>query len=122
MSKTEKQVLGDLGEGAVCGFLVKQGYSVLHRNFRKPWGEIDIVAKKGPTLHFVEVKTVSHGTVFSPEGNAHALKMSKVARTAETYLLEMRVPHETTFQIDLACVWVKEGMVTKIELIEDVLL
>ncbi|PIQ68988.1 MAG: hypothetical protein COV91_01170 [Candidatus Taylorbacteria bacterium CG11_big_fil_rev_8_21_14_0_20_46_11] len=57
MGKTQK--IGSLGEKIAEKFLVKRGYRILHRNYSRPWGELDIVAKKKGTVHFVEVKTVS---------------------------------------------------------------
>lgn len=62
MSITEKRKTGDLGENIVGMFLVKQGFKIAERNYLRKWGEIDIIAKKGDTLYFVEVKTVSCGT------------------------------------------------------------
>jgi Holliday junction resolvase-like predicted endonuclease len=62
MAITEKRKIGNLGEDIAAMFLMKQGFSVLERNHLRKWGEIDIVAKNGGTLHFVEVKTVSYGT------------------------------------------------------------
>jgi len=41
---------------------MKQGFSVIGRNYNKPWGEIDIIAQKSDLLCFVEVKTVSRET------------------------------------------------------------
>jgi len=56
---TQKSELGKLGEDLACGYLVGKGYKVIERNFRKPWGELDIIAKSpDKTLVFVEVKTV----------------------------------------------------------------
>ncbi len=62
MAKTEKRKTGDLGEEIAVMFLMKQGFSIVERNYLRKWGEIDIVAKKDGTLYFVEVKTVSCGT------------------------------------------------------------
>ena len=57
---TEKGKTGALGETLAAKFLESKGYKVLKRNYRKPWGEIDIICEKGNTIRFVEVKTVSH--------------------------------------------------------------
>lgn len=55
--KTEKRARGDLGERAAVGYLRRRFYRVLDRNYRAGGAEIDIVAKRGKTLAFVEVKT-----------------------------------------------------------------
>ena len=56
---TSKNQLGKLGEDLACRFLVYKGFKILERNFRKPWGELDIIAKSpDKTLVFVEVKTM----------------------------------------------------------------
>jgi Holliday junction resolvase-like predicted endonuclease len=48
-----------LGEKIAIRFLESKGYIMIERNYRKKWGEIDIVCKKGRRVYFVEVKTVS---------------------------------------------------------------
>jgi Holliday junction resolvase-like predicted endonuclease len=63
--KTENRKIGDIGEGIAARFLMKRGFSVIECNYLKPWGEIDIIAKKKGKIYFVEVKTVSHGTFSS---------------------------------------------------------
>ena len=61
MGKTQKT--GSLGEELVTMFLMKRGYTILHRNYRRPWGELDVVAVKKNKIHFVEVKAMSRGFV-----------------------------------------------------------
>lgn len=50
------KAIGDNAESVVCDYLEKQGYKIVDRNWRTRWCEIDIVAKKAKTVHFVEVK------------------------------------------------------------------
>jgi Holliday junction resolvase-like predicted endonuclease len=57
--KTEKRKTGDIGEKIAGRFLVSKGFEIVDWNYLKPWGEIDIIAKKKEKIHFVEVKTVS---------------------------------------------------------------
>ncbi|MSU55709.1 MAG: hypothetical protein EXS51_00145 [Candidatus Taylorbacteria bacterium] len=57
MGKTQK--VGSLGEELVVRFLMKRGYSIRDRNYRRPWGELDVVAVKKNKIHFVEVKALS---------------------------------------------------------------
>lgn len=53
------QRVGALGEELVVRFLMKRGYKILDRNYRRPWGELDIVAEMKGKIHFVEVKSMS---------------------------------------------------------------
>jgi Holliday junction resolvase-like predicted endonuclease len=52
--KTENT--GEKGEERAIYFLKKKGFKIVEKNYRKPWGEIDIVAKKDGTTHIIEVK------------------------------------------------------------------
>ncbi len=51
-----KKILGRQGEELTCKYLKKRGYKILERNFKTPYGEADIIALKGGTYCFVEVK------------------------------------------------------------------
>src|SRR3989338_4306127 len=53
------QTVGTLGEELVVRFLMKRGYTILDRNYRKPWGELDVVAERKGKIHFVEVKALA---------------------------------------------------------------
>ncbi|QQG38083.1 MAG: YraN family protein [Candidatus Kaiserbacteria bacterium] len=98
---------GNLGEEIACQFLVRKGFKVVERNYRRPWGEIDIVAQKGDEVRFVEVKAVSReisGSIsremdYRPEEMVHRSKLEKVARTATLYMDEKRDKRE--YQIDV---------------------
>jgi putative endonuclease len=59
--------LGNLGEKIAQDYLKKKKYRILAQNFKRKWGEIDIVAKKQGKIIFVEVKTISKKYGFSPE-------------------------------------------------------
>lgn len=89
-----KNGLGNLGEDYACEVLEGLGYEVLDRNFRSRFGEIDIIARDGKMLCFVEVKLrsgVSHGL---PREYVTARKQEKLRTTAEYYLSahELDVP------------------------------
>lgn len=125
--KTPKRKIGDIGESLACKYLEKNGFLVLERNYWKPWGEIDIVAKKGSVLRFVEVKSVSRPVGVSretlrPEENMHEGKIRRLHRAIQTYLLDRKVSESVEWQIDLACVFidieVKKG---RVELLENVI-
>lgn len=89
MTLTHKQKIGQIGENIATKHLKKLGFKILDRNYRKKCGEIDIVAKKGDILHFVEVKSVSRET-FSPqkdvsyETSGGKRDVSRVSQSYET--------------------------------------
>lgn len=56
-TKQDKQALGKLGEAFATTYIEKKGWSILARNWRCPYGEIDIAAQDGNTIVIVEVRT-----------------------------------------------------------------
>lgn len=131
MAKTEKRRLGDIGEDLCCKFLVKRGFTVLERNYLKPWGEIDVIAEKGSNIRFVEVKTVSRETrdgsvsreMMRPEENMHEGKVKRLHRTIQIYLLERKVPEHIEWQLDLVCVYIDlERKKGRVEMLENIII
>jgi len=107
-TKTEHLKIGAKGEDIVVKHLMKQGFEIMERNYRKKWGEIDVIAKKNNILHFVEVKTVSYETNFEnnlPEENMHFQKQKRMGRAIQTYLAQKFRDEEIDFQIDIAAVY-----------------
>jgi putative endonuclease len=92
----EKHKTGKIGEDIAAKFLENKGYDVLARNYRKPWGEIDVICQKSGIFYFVEVKTtkltgVPRGTErFLPEEHVHPKKLERMERTAMTYIEEIK--------------------------------
>ena len=85
---TQKSKIGQIGENIACEYLRDRGYKIIARNFRKPWGEIDIIAKApDKTLVFIEVKTMSDfiGAELKPEDQLTGAKLQKLQRTARLY-------------------------------------
>jgi putative endonuclease len=135
MEKTQKRKTGDLGEDIVAKYLINKGFSILDRNYLKPWGELDVVAKQGNKLHFIEVKTVrrdgggvsrepgaGNGGV-RPEENMHGRKILRLHRAIQTYMLEKKVPDSVDWQIDLACVYLDfSTRRAKVEVLENITL
>jgi len=101
--------LGFLAENLAARYLEKRGYAILELNYRKPWGEIDIVASKEGILVFIEVKAnrkIIAG--FEPELRANRAKIGKVVRTARTYLAERRYDSGQEWQIDVISIGLDE--------------
>jgi putative endonuclease len=76
----KRRVLGAWGEEQACQFLVRQGFSVVERNFHAPMGELDIIARKGDDWYFIEVKTRQRGAL----ANDLAITQSKRHKLEKT--------------------------------------
>jgi len=102
---TEKQNIGKLGEDIAVKYLENHGYEILERNYRKPWGEIDVIAsdlsEKRSELVFVEVKTQKEGFEWRPEENVTAHKKHQLSRIVATYLKEKKIPENRDWRIDV---------------------
>ena len=97
---------GFLGEDIASIFLKNKGFTVIGKNYRKKWGEIDIICKKEETIHFVEVKTII-GKISSgimPEENVHQEKLKRLFRTIETYCAENKMG-DNEWQLDVIAVF-----------------
>jgi putative endonuclease len=78
--------LGKTGEDLACAELEKRGYAILARRYRRRGGEIDIVARDGATLVFVEVKA-RDGRAFGEAAEAvTAFKRRRITRLALDYM------------------------------------
>ena len=131
MAKSAKRAKGDIGEDICCRYLETKGYTVVERNYLRPWGEIDIVAKKGQKLSFVEVKSVSREPSFErrepsgfrPEENMHKGKVHRLHRAIQTYLADHKVPDSVEWQLDLACVYMDfSTRKARVEILENIVL
>jgi len=114
----KRKEAGRVGESIAAQFLQRKGFTILDRNYRKPWGEIDIIAEKKGIVRFVEVKTLSRENMpdisremsdYRPEEQVHPAKLRKIARTAEMYMNGREDQRE--FQIDVVGVFL--NMVTR---------
>lgn len=107
---------GLVAENLAADYLKQKGYSILDRNWRKPWGELDIVATKEGIVIFVEVKANRREAPgFDPELRAGSDKLRKVFRTAHTYLANRRYPPDQEWQIDIiSIIFAKDRGVAKI--------
>jgi putative endonuclease len=81
-----KRKVGDIGEKIAENFLRQQGYVILERKFYYQHGEIDIVAKDGDALVFIEVKLRRNNTFGLPEESVTPKKQELLRRTAEGYV------------------------------------
>jgi putative endonuclease len=76
---------GDIAESKACEYLNSQGFKILEQNFyAKKLGEIDIIATKNETFHFVEVKSANDYEI--AVNNITQTKLSKLKRSVDYYL------------------------------------
>ena len=81
-----KKRLGRRGENAAARYLKRHGYKILERNYRTPFCEVDIIAKKGEIVAFVEVKTRESDLFGMPREAVNAPKQKLYIRAAQCYL------------------------------------
>lgn len=89
--KSNNKVTGNLGEEIAGKFLDKLGYEIIDRNYRIGRGEIDIVAKDGNVLVFIEVKTRKGLDKGLPIEAVTQAKISQLRKLAERYLYEKNI-------------------------------
>lgn len=78
--------LGNFGETQACWLLKEKGYRILERNWRCPVGEIDIVARRGSMVVFVEVKTRRSLTYGVPREAVTSKKQQRIRKAAWYYI------------------------------------
>ena len=109
---------GDWGEDAAGKFLEKQGYQILDRKYRCQWGEIDLVARDGDDLVFVEVRTRRSGAFGTPQESITEAKAGRLVAACQDYLekrVEGGAPGDTGWRIDLVSVHPSRGRPPRIE-------
>lgn len=77
---------GIMGESKAVEYLKKKGYTIVERNYRTKVGEIDIIARKGNTLVFIEVKTRSNMNYGFPYEAVNKRKLDKIIKTSLIYI------------------------------------
>jgi len=106
-SLREGTTIGATGEEMAARFLQKRGFHILQRNYRYGRGEIDIVARDGETVVFIEVKTAATDEYGSPESWVDDRKQRQVAKIAAAYLLEHRL-YDVDCRFDVVAVKLKD--------------
>lgn len=82
----ERKELGDHGEALAADYLKANGFKIVEKNFRCRLGEIDIIARKGHDLYFVEVRTKSSDEFGDPLETITLKKQRQVAKIASVFL------------------------------------
>ena len=100
-----------MGESIAGQFLERKGYRLIEKNFRKPWGEIDIIAQDGNVVVFVEVKANARdfGGEFNPEIRVDQKKMNKITKTAALYIAYELKRMDCEWRVDIISVTIENG-------------
>lgn len=86
-TRTEKRRIGDRGERRTAMYLMLRGYRILERNYTFGHKEVDIIARRGKTIAFVEVKTRSDGGMVAPRYSVTAAKKHNIISAAKGYCM-----------------------------------
>ena len=109
---------GQQGEDLAARALKRAGYAILDRNVDLGRYEIDIIAREGDTIAFVEVKTRRQDDIASPEENVTHTKRVHVARAARIYMSRMD-DTETYYRFDVVSIVVPEKGKPRISIFRD---
>lgn len=109
--------LGSQGELFVVNYLQQQGFTVCAQNYRKFFGEIDIIAYKKQLYVFVEVKTRT--SAIMPMGQLISrTKQIKITKTAQTFMAEHQLSRSYVCRFDVALL-VKKNTDFNLEYLEN---
>lgn len=111
-----RKSLGAKGEDLAAQYLQAAGYQILARNFRRRYGEIDIIVAKAGVTYFVEVKTKTSSAYTPPQSSVGPAKRGQISRMAALWFAEQG--RETESSLLVAEVRLDAG---RVDLIEDFL-
>lgn len=105
MRSGHRQSLGRSGEDLAAEYLVAQGYTIVEKNFRTPYGEIDLIMHAGNAIVFVEVKTRASKSLGPPEISITPRKQEHM-RSAADYYIQQHPEMDNDWRIDVVTVQV----------------
>ena len=106
--------IGRVGEDIAEYFLRKKGYEIIERNYRKRFGEIDIIANDRNCTVFVEVKTRSSIQFGYPSQAVDSRKIQRIMKTANCYIAQNGI-FEGEFRFDVIEVYIASKKINHIE-------
>jgi len=109
---------GKKGEDLAALWFAEKGYIILHTNWRHKNLEVDIIAIKNDTLHFIEVKTITTLKFGNPEDKVSEKKIRNLINASEEYLFQN--PQWHRIQFDVLSITMVKNLPVEFFLIEDV--
>jgi putative endonuclease len=122
--------IGRIGEDIAVKYLIGKGFTIVDRNYRKPWGEIDVIARRDSVTHFIEVKTVERRSIngqfgeslFKPIDNVHEAKLSRLRKIIETYISAHNLGEKSFIFDIIGILYDPLQKKAKVEFMEDVVI
>jgi putative endonuclease len=102
--KEASKALGSKGEDLAVKYLKKKGFKVIERNYHCPVGELDLIAREGNTLVFVEIKARSSSDYGLPQEAVDRFKQKKMIDVARTYLAERHLTEDIAARFDVVAI------------------
>jgi putative endonuclease len=115
----DRKWIGDYGEQVAADWLRSKGCRILARNFKGPRrGEVDIVARDGKLLLFVEVKTRREGAKIRPLDAVDASKRALIERGANAWLKQLGT-RNLPWRFDVIEIYVENGKIPRVNQVKD---
>ncbi len=116
-SESAKIQTGKLGEELAVQYLKREGYRIVETNYRCPFGEVDVVAREGGGIVFVEVKSRRSDQYGAPQTAVGKKKQETISKIAQYYLKEKHLQN-CPARFDVVAVRIMPGG-SRIELIRN---
>lgn len=104
MAEENRRQVGALWEEQAVCYLREQGYEILDRNYWCRFAELDVVAREGAYLCFIEVKYRRDGRHEAPAGVVSRKKMRNICRASQFYMSEKRVLPDMPVRYDVVMI------------------
>lgn len=111
---SDNLTLGARGEAIAAAYLQGQKFTIIARNFRCKTGEVDIVARDGKTIVFVEVKTRRTLAFGAPQASVTPFKQRQISKAALTWLARNRL-YEASARFDVIAILLRDHQVPQID-------
>ncbi|MFZ5976745.1 MAG: YraN family protein [Hydrotalea flava] len=115
---SHQKEIGNLGENLAIRYILENGFQLLYQNWRYKYWEVDIIALKNNTIHFIEVKTRQQSPFGFPEDSIQQPKMDALKKAASAFMEQH--PQWEQLQFDVIAITLQQQQVIEIYWIEDV--
>ncbi len=116
----KNKALGKIGEDAASSYLSSSGYIIIEKNYSCKLGEIDIIAKKGKYLVFIEVKTRTNLSYGYPEESVNKYKIKKIKDVANIFIINNESFSNFNFRFDVISIIIDKNMADNIICNDDI--